>query len=317
MILTVTLNAAVDRTYRCDGFRLDVVNRPQECWIVAGGKGINVARVITRMGGQAVATGFLGGHNGDIIADSLRTEGIRGEFVRTAGESRTCIAAVDHLRQTQTEINEVGPEISRAECEALKARLVELIDELRPYCVVFSGSAPPGVPESIYADLGGKVSSAGVRWVLDTSGPALRLGASAVPWMIKPNAVELEHLTGEKPEGVREVARLASGLVRQGIEVVAATMGADGCVVATADGPWWIRPPEVPFVSAVGSGDSLVGAFVLATEQGQSVLDAARQGVGAGTANACRYGAGFIDAATVRQIAERCEVTRLHGGFRG
>ena len=313
MILTVTLNAAVDRTYRCDGFRLDVVNRPQESWIVAGGKGINVARVVTRLGGEAVATGFLGGHNGDIIADSLREEGIRNEFVRTAGESRTCIAAVDHLRRSQTEINEIGPTISVEELSALKQRLSGLLAEARPTMAVFSGSIPLGVPEDVYEDLGGIPGSMGIPWVLDSSGEALRRGVAARPWMVKPNLVELEHLTGVAVEDPIRVGELAATVLGNGTEVVMVTMGAEGCVVVTLNERFWVKPPEVPFVSAVGSGDSLVGAFVLAVERGSSVEEAAVLGVGAGTANACRYGAGFIEPDAVEQIAERCEVTRLHG----
>ncbi len=303
MILTVTLNAAIDRTYRIDGFALDIVNRPQESWIVAGGKGINVARVISRLGGDVVATGLLGGHNGEFIASSLAEEGIRGEFVRVAGESRTCIAAVDHTRRTQTEINEIGPDIAASELLAFEDRFRTLLDELRPEYVTFSGSVPSGVPDNAYRELIGMSAAFGARCVLDASGEPLRRGVDAKPSMIKPNLAELEHLTGRMGTCPEEVADLAEQARTRGVAVVAATMGAQGCVLISDEGRMWARSPEVPFVSAVGSGDAFLGAFLVAVERGSSLSDACRFGVAAGAANACRYGAGFIEREDVDRIA--------------
>jgi hypothetical protein len=120
LILTVTPNAAVDKTYTVENFTIDRVHRPASWRIVAGGKGINVARVYAELGGDAMATGFLGGHNGDFIRESLRTEGMKHDMVHTAGESRVCIAVLDPVNKTQTELNEVGPEISREEVDLLK-----------------------------------------------------------------------------------------------------------------------------------------------------------------------------------------------------
>ena len=303
MILTVTLNAAIDRTYRIDGFALDRVNRPQESWIVAGGKGINVARVVSRLGGHVVATGLLGGHNGEFIAGSLKAEGIRGEFVRMAGESRTCIAAVDHMRRTQTEINEIGPDVGESELQLFQERFDALLDELRPAYVTFSGSVPRGVNDHIYRDLIATASAHGAQSVLDASGEPLREGVGAKPWMVKPNAVELEHLTGCSVRSIAEAAAQASEIQASGIAVVAATLGANGCVLITKNDRFWARSPEVPFVSAVGSGDAFVGAFLASMEEGTTVQDACRRGVAAGAANACRYGAGFIDRYDVDRLA--------------
>ncbi len=303
MILTVTLNAAIDRTYRIDGFALDVVNRPQESWIVAGGKGINVARVVHRLGGNVVATGLLGGHNGEFIAAALADEGVRGEFVRVAGESRTCIAAVDHTRKSQTEINEIGPTISEAELTAFNDRYCELLDELRPHYVTLSGSVPSGVPESVYRDMIGCARDYGALCVLDSSSDPLRQGVTAEPWMVKPNMAELEHLSGMSAHTPHEVADLASETLELGVSVVVATMGSQGCVCVTNQDRFRVRSPDVPFVSAVGSGDAFLGAFLVATEQGASIRDACRRGVAAGADNACRYGAGFVEREEVDRLA--------------
>jgi 1-phosphofructokinase family hexose kinase len=311
LILTVTLNTAIDRTYRVDGFCLDVVHRPEECWIVAGGKGVNVARVVTRLGGAAVATGFVGGHNGEFIAESLREEGIRDAFVRVRGESRTCIAAVDHLRRTQTEINEVGPVIGSDEAGKLRANIALLLEDLRPFCMTLSGSAPPGVPEGVYADLVELAAERGVRCALDSSGEHLRRGARSEPWLIKPNRLELGHLTGIVAADPPEAARAARSVLSARTELVAVTLGSDGAVGVTRDEAFWVKSPAVPFISAVGSGDSFLAALLVSLERGESFRQSCRVAAGAGAANACRYGAGFIDASEVNRLAAETEVTDL------
>jgi 1-phosphofructokinase family hexose kinase len=311
LILTVTLNAAIDRTYRIDGFSLDVVHRPSACWIVAGGKGINVARVVTRLGGQAFATGFLGGHNGQFIADSLQEEGIPGEFVTVEGESRTCIAAVDHLRKSQTEINEVGPTIRPDELKAFVGLYERLVVGLEPRFVVLCGSLPMGVPDATYRMLIEAAHRAGVPCVLDASGQALREGAGAKPWMIKPNSAELEQLCGRRADTPTDVAELAASVVAGGVEIVVATMGARGCVCVTARDRFWVASPEVPFVSAVGSGDAFVASFLVMMERGATVRESCRYGVAAGADNACRYGAGFVERAEVERLAATATVQDL------
>lgn len=311
MILTVTLNAAVDRTYRVEGFALDVVNRPSASWIVAGGKGINVARTVHRLGGGAFATGILGGHNGRFIAASLREEGIPGRFVWVRGESRTCIAAVDPLRRSQTEINEVGPPVPASAVRRL-TRLIHDLVATGKYCfLVLSGSIPPGVPDDVYARIIAAVREGRTRVVLDTSGEALRQGAAAGPWMIKPNLLETEHLTGRKPATVTDARDLALGLLNDRTEAIVVTMGASGCVCVTGSEQFHVPAPEVPFLSAVGSGDALLGATLLKLEAGSSWPEAVRYGVGAGAANACEYGAGFVTPHEVERWAAATTVQRL------
>lgn len=304
MILTVTLNAAVDKTYRVENFTLDRVHRPSEWRIVAGGKGVNVARVYQTLGGKAVATGFLGGHNGRFIAQSLREEGIAADFVRTGEESRICIAIVDPVNRTQTEVNEVGPNVTPREIAQLKARFERLTTETPFAFATLSGSAPPGVPDTVYADLIGIAQKRGVRCALDASGGALRAGLAARPWMVKPNVHELSAVLGAELVEREEVAKAAREIVGTGVEIVAVTLGREGCLCATREAAWHAVPPPIRFVSAVGSGDSLLGAFLWALEQGRSLPDALRLGVGAGAANAEVYGAGFCNAERIHRLAE-------------
>jgi 1-phosphofructokinase family hexose kinase len=314
LILTVTLNAAIDKTYRVEGFKLDRVHRPAETRIAAGGKGINVARVFQTLGGRAKATGFLGGHNGRFIAESLKQEGIEADFVRTREESRVCIAVVDPLTAAQTEVNENGPEVSGRELAALQQKFEFLVRE-RPWSFVsLSGSTPPGVPDSIYADFIGIAQRAGVRAVLDASGEPLRHGLEARPWMVKPNIHELSYLITRTPQSDAEIAEAAQEICREGAEIVAVTRGAAGAMFATANEAWSAIPPRMDFVSAVGSGDSFMAGFLWSLDQSTEMAEAFRIAVAAGAANAATYGAGFVDREYVMSLAKQVRLERIETG---
>jgi 1-phosphofructokinase family hexose kinase len=311
LILTVTLNAAVDKTYRVANFGLDRVHRTSEWRDAAGGKGINVARVHQTLGGRAVATGFLGGFNGRFIRAAVAEEGIEGQFVRTAEESRVCIAIVDPVSATQTEVNEVGPHVSPAEVGALKRRFERLVRERRFDFVTLSGSIPPGVPSDIYYDLIGAAHRSNVRVALDTSGEPLRIGYQARPWMLKPNAFELAALVGDVPPDDKSVCEAAAGLLGTGVEVVSVSQGRHGCVGVTCTEAWKAIPPEIEFVSAVGSGDSFLGAFLYEKLHGGDFAECIRLAVGAGAANAAVYGSGFCTKESICGLAERVEMVRM------
>lgn len=308
MILTVTLNAAVDRTYRIEGFVVDRVHRPVEWRVAAGGKGVNVARVYQTLGGRAVALAFLGGQSGGLIEQALADEGIEAAPVRTAGESRLCIAVVDPAAHTQTEVNETGPPVSAAEVSALRDRVRDLLAGRQFAFVALSGSVPPGTPDGIYADLIEVARAHGVRAVLDASGAALRDGVRAVPWMVKPNYHEACALAGADLRSEADLQRLARHLRSGGIEVVALTLGERGALCVRSGSVLRARPPAVEFVSAVGSGDAFVAAYLWSDERGCAPDEALRMAVGAGAANAAVYGAGFCTAAAIREAAGGTEM---------
>jgi 1-phosphofructokinase family hexose kinase len=311
LILTVTLNSAVDKTYRVERFMLDRVHRPTEWRIVAGGKGINVARVYQSLGGKALATGFLGGYNGRFIAQSLKEEGISADFVKTREESRVCIAVVDPLSNTQTEINENGPNVTPGEVKALKKTFERLVRTHSFDFVTLSGSIPPGVPAGIYAELIEIGKSAGMHCVLDASGDALKIGLHSLPWMVKPNIFEMETLVNHPLRDEQEIAEAALMIMGTGIEVVCVTQGKYGCICASEKRLWKAVPPKIEFVSAVGSGDSLLGAFLWALSQGWDVSAAVTMGVSAGAANASVYGAGFCSAEQIFQLARSVQLKEL------
>lgn len=309
MILTVTLNTAVDKTYTVENFAIDRVHRPSSWRIVAGGKGINVARVYKEIGGDVIATGFASGHNGEFILEAMKYEGLPNDFVPTSDESRVCIAILDPVQKTQTELNEVGPHVSLDEVNALVKKCEALIPGKE--FVVLSGSTPPGVPDDIYNGIIENARLSGVRCVLDTSGEPLSRGIQAKPFMAKPNIHELSAIVGRQLTTVEEAAEAAAMLNRQGVEIMMVTLGRDGALVATSDGIWKARPPEIPFVSAVGSGDALTAAFIYVLCSGGSVTDALKLGTGAGAANAMTFGAGFCKCDDIYRLADQVEITCL------
>lgn len=311
MILTVTPNAALDKTYRVEPFLINRVNRPTLTHTLAGGKGINVARVFQTLGGKAIATGFLGGLQGEIVRQALVSEGIQDECLPVSGESRLCIAIIDPTTGTQTEINEIGHEVSVGDCNALANRIKELLSQYDFDFVVLCGSLPPGAPAWMYAELIEIVNLHGVKSVLDTSGEALILGIAAKPWMVKPNRHELETADGRTIADDREFLEAAIELSSKGIPTVVATNGATGAYLIVDSKIYQATPPEIEFASAVASGDSFLAAFLWGLAKSGHTGDweyALQLAVGAGAANASVIGAGLCTRDSIFGFASRTEI---------
>ena len=196
MIVTVTLNAALDRSLTVPTLQLGQRHRASEVLTLAGGKGINVARALKRLEVPVVATGLAGGRTGTRIVEELTGEAILNDFVRIRDESRTSTLVVDPTSGKQTEINEWGPKVSEAELEIL-------LDKLRYLsrgadAIVFAGSLPRGVGDAFYADAARELARRSVRVALDSEGEPLRLGVDAEPWLVSPNQHEAEQLVGQE-----------------------------------------------------------------------------------------------------------------------
>ncbi len=290
MVTTVTLNAAIDRTYQVDGFNTGQMHWPEQLRTVAGGKGINVARILRTLGHEVCASGLAGGSASNFVRRDLERHGILTDFVHVEEESRVCIAIVDRRERKTTRLDEHGPLVLPSELDALKRKLRELMDKTRLF--VFSGSIPRGVPYNIYASLIKLVQDTGVPAVLDTRDEPLAEGIRAKPMVLKPNLLELQQLYGDElsvPDGVRGAARQ---LVQSGIKVVFVTLGSKGAIVATeSNGDWFAEPPDVDVVSAVGSGDAVVGGFAAAILEGTDMQRSIGLAIGAGAANAATFGA--------------------------
>ena len=309
MILTVTPNASIDKTYTVEGFGLDRINRPSERRTVPGGKGINVARVLRELGREAIATGFIGGAAGEAIARGLAEEGIRHDFVRVKEESRLCIKVMDPKNCAQTELNEPGPTISQDELDALLGRVAALA----PGCefIVLSGNCPPGVPVSFYGDIIEIARNAGVKAVLDTSGDHLQEAIKHGPFIAKPNVTELSQLMGQELCTLEEISGAAKSLKQYGVKISAVTIGRSGAMATDGVRAWQATPPKIDYASAVGSGDSFLAAFVDSLLRGESVADALVWGTAAGAANATSYGAGFCSKESIIEKRQGVTLTKV------
>ncbi len=311
MILTVTLNAAVDRTYRIPHFKSDRVHRPSKQWVTAGGKGINVARVLHTLGADVVATGILGGQTGEFILKSLEQSGIAARFVKTSEDSRLCIAVIDEITGYQTEINEVGPRVSQYEVEQLEQTVAALIETHQCDYVALSGSVPPGVDDCIYARLISMANKSGTQAVLDSSGAPLQDAIEAKPWMVKPNRYEMASLIGRHDLSAADVPRAIGWLHGRGVSNIALTLGALGALLCSEDRVWWAKPPKVTPISAVGCGDSFVGGFLYGMSQRLCPPSALAIAMGAAAANLESYGAAMMPKDLILKRSENVTIQEI------
>lgn len=269
MILTVTLNTALDITYRTAALTPHATNRVAEVTERPGGKGINVARVLAALGHESVVTGFVGGRTGDALRELLAAEGpgrkaahavvsdspVTDALVPIAGTTRRTIAVVDETTGDTTQLNEPGPTVTPAEWAAFLTSYEGLA--ARADAVALCGSLPPGIHVGAYAELVRLARAAGRPVLLDTSGEPLRRGIAARPDLVKPNADELAQLTGS-----REPLRATRDARRRGGRAVVASLGAAGLLAATPDGSWRAAPPMAVRGNPTGAGDSAVAGLL-------------------------------------------------------
>ncbi|MFJ2193307.1 1-phosphofructokinase family hexose kinase [Kitasatospora sp. NPDC087861] len=287
MILTVTLNAALDITYRLPEVRLHASHRVPSVRQQAGGKGVNVARVLAALGHTAIVTGLAGGPAGQAVRADLAEAALPDELVEVAGETRRTVAVADD--QDTTVFLEPGPEVSPQEWRRFLAHYERLLPGAS--VVVLSGSVPPGPPADAYRILIERARCHGVPAVLDADGPALLRALPAGPAVVKPNAHELAEATGTAdPAGGAELLRAA------GAGAVVASLGPDGLLACTAEGNWRARPPDALRGNPTGAGDSVVAALALGLHTGAPWPDRLRQAVALSAATVLAPLAGRYDA---------------------
>ncbi|MFC7980392.1 1-phosphofructokinase family hexose kinase [Streptomyces sp. NPDC057336] len=256
MILTVTLNTALDITYRVPGLRPHASHRVTEVTERPGGKGLNVARVLAALGHEVTVTGFAGGTTGDTVRSGLTgVAGVADALVPVAGATRRTIAVVDERTGDTTQLNEPGPAVAPAEWSAFQEAYEDLLAGAA--AVALCGSLPPGVPVGAYAGLVRTARAAGVPVLLDTSGEPLRRGVAARPDLIKPNADELAELTGS-----HEPLRATQAARRRGARSVVLSLGAAGLFAQTPEGRWRAAPPAHVRGNPTGAGDSAVAGLL-------------------------------------------------------
>ena len=313
MIVTVTVNAALDRTLTVPVFQIGYRHRSSEVLTLAGGKGINVARALKHLEVPVVATGLAGGRTGTRIIEELTAEAILNDLVRIGRESRTSTAVVDPTSGTYTEINEWGPEVTVAELETLTEKLHYLARGAD--FVVLSGSLPRKVPTSFYGDAVRDLARRDVRVVLDSEGEPLRLGVEAGPYLVSPNQREAEQLVGQELEDDDDFLMALDAIAEMGARNVLVTLE-NGCFALLRTGRKTRRmrafAPHVEPVSGVGSGDVLLAQFLAAIVEERSPDYALRLAVAAGAASVREVGAGRFNASLAATLAADIELAELH-----
>jgi tagatose 6-phosphate kinase len=292
MILCLTLNAAIDKTIVVSSFEIDKIHRPESVIAQAGGKGCNVARALKTLGEEPIVAGWVGGFAGQFIEMELHREGIPTDFIHTDFESRTCTSILDRQKQTVTEIYEAGESIPVEKIEELRNQFRNIIGNYK--AVTLSGSLPPGVPSDFYADLIKIARTENVLTFLDTSGEALRMGAEARPFFIKPNETEARSLLGLNANEPFDSALSAAKISQHYETKVLLSLGANGAVAAKSGEVFLVKSPKVEAKSAVGSGDCALAGLIYGTLQGFSFRESIICSVAAGTANTLTIGAGHF-----------------------
>lgn len=302
MIYTVTLNPSIDFIVRIDQLNLGSVNRMVSDDKFAGGKGINVSRVLQRLGVGNTATGFLGGFTGHFIEDSLKNEGIETDFVKVDQDTRINVKIKS---QEETEINGQGPMISQEQLEALKAKLSQLTSD---DTVVFAGSAPANLGNAVYKELIPLVRKSGAQVVCDFEGQPLLDALANNPLLVKPNNHELEAIFGVPLNSLNDVETYARRILEMGAQHVLISMAGDGALLVTEEATYFAKPIKGQVKNSVGAGDSMVAGFTGEFVKSKDPVEALKWGVACGTATA--FSDDLATIAFIKETYHKVEVEK-------
>jgi 1-phosphofructokinase family hexose kinase len=304
MVVTVTLNAALDVTYDVEALVPHATHRVLEVRARAGGKGVNVARVLRQLGQDVVVTGLAGGHTGSLIRADLAASGLPDALVSIGGESRRTLTIVSRRDGGATLLNEPGPQVRGREWAGFLARFDRLLAAAQ--AVVLSGSLPVGVPTSAYAELVQAAHDHGLPALVDAEGEPLHAALLAAPDVVKPNAAELRATTGHDDPGLG-----ADALLRAGAHVVVASLGPDGLLAVTDAESWQVVPPEVVLGNPTGAGDATMAALAAGLVGGHPWSETLREAVAVSAAAVLLPVAGGFDPTAYRRFRDAVTVRPL------
>jgi 1-phosphofructokinase len=288
MIITVTLNPALDKTIEIDEFKIGGVNRIVSTRVDAGGKGINVSKVIKELQHESLALGFLGGNSGNHIKNYLDDLNINNDFLSVKGETRTNLKIIDKANNTHTDINETGSSLMEEDITNIKEKIMR-------YCkddslVVLSGSVPSGVCKDIYGEIIKDIKNKGGKVILDADGELLLQGIKAGPYMVKPNIDELEKAFGVIIDNEDKVIKAAKKILEYGVKYVVISLGSEGSIFISSNKVAKVNGIKVEVKSTVGAGDSMVAALAIAVEKDYSFEEAIKLACATSTANVMTEG---------------------------
>ena len=303
MIYTVTLNPSIDYIVRLDKVLIGSVNRMDSDDKFAGGKGINVSRVLKRLGIENTATGFIGGFTGKFITDTLEDEGISSHFVEVEQDTRINVKI---KADAETEINGPGPEISSQKLEELEKFLSSLTSE---DTVVFAGSSPKNLGNIVYKELIGLTRKTGAQVVCDFEGQTLLDSLEFEPLLVKPNNHELGDIFGVRLESLDQIESYARQILAKGAQHVIISMAGDGALLVTQEGTYFAKPIKGNVKNSVGAGDSMVAGFTGEFVRSGDVIQAFKWGVACGTATT--FSDDLATADYIKEIYEKVEVEKI------
>ena len=309
MIITVTLNPALDKTVTLPGFAVNTVNRVQNIRLDPGGKGINVSKSIQALGGKTLAIGVLGGASGGYIKAALDRIGLANDMVITGGVTRTNLKVVDPVLGTNTDINEPGSPVNPEDLQKVWHKISEAVQP--GDTVVFAGKNPPGMDDGLLAEWIRKLKSLGVRVCVDTVGVPMELALREKPDIIKPNRDELSALMGRDLRTNEDVLEAARALVSQGVGLVAVSMGGEGALFVTANQCLRGYSPKVHVASTVGAGDSMMAALAHYSAAGCSLEETARRAIAVATATVTFSGSEPAELSAILPLIDRVRMERL------
>lgn len=308
MIYTVTLNPALDRTLWVERLKLDDTNRIEREARYAGGKGIDVSRVLKTLKVENRAIGFVGGFTGAELEGMLLNDGIVCDFMRISRETRINIVINDSSTAKQMVFSDKGPEIEPYELMQVIYK-IEALHE--PEMVIVSGSLPPGIHPEIYRRVIEMVKLKGAKVILDTDGESLKVGIQGFPDIIKPNIHELGRLVDQDLIEMEDIIEAAQRIHERGVPMVMVSMGARGILLAGEEGRFHASPPEVEVVNTIGAGDSAVAGLVCGLVQGKPMKEAIACAVAAGTATTMKPGTALCTYDDFTSLITQVKVQKL------
>lgn len=309
MIKTITLNPAIDKTLVIDNFTINEVNRVKSLRLDAGGKGINVSKIIHSLGGDSIACGIIAGNNGEFIKKELNKNKIKNDFVEVPGETRINLKIVDLKLGTHTDINEQGVEVSKETIKLVEKKIFQDLD--KKDILVLSGSVPATVSLDIYKKWIERANKKGIKTILDADRDLLKEGIKASPYLIKPNIHELETLINKKINSIEEMIEAGRELLGYGISIIAISLGSKGALFITRDKEIFAKGIKVEAKSTVGAGDSLVAAMTLAIYNNDSLEEMIKLAIATASAKVMAEGSQSGDIFNINRFKEQVELEKI------
>ncbi len=311
MIVTVTLNPSIDKSILARSFEIGKTNRGEVVRVEAGGKGINVAKALKLWGASVFTLGLVARGDGQLILDALSAQGIPADFVRVPGDTRVCMKIHDTTSGAETELNELGAPLTPADLNGLRRKIEHYAPQSE--AMIFSGSLPPGAPPETFLDLIRLATERGAKCILDTSGPALKLGLAGGPHLVKPNRAEAADLLGRPLRTRIELVEAARELMHMGAAQVLISLGAEGALGVAGTEAVFAVPPPIAFRSSTGAGDAMVAAMAIAAVDRMTLRQAVRLAVAAGAATAAQEGTQMAELSAVKDLIPKVTLKEAVG----